>query len=358
MEVFAVDSKLLTLDRPLPYSLYINSSAIDGKAHFVRVVKDSSVLQDREVEELLKKYHQLYVAESERGKFLDSLCQSPKLSLEEKSRILKDHALLHLERLYEPHLDLNRASQALEGCRDVAEGLVSVVKDQSVVELQKLIGNLSFHDFYTFDHSINVAMYSILIARLLHPEASPQELLQAGMGGLLHDIGKIQIPSGIINKPGKLSAKEFEKIQKHPELGVAFLSSPGLTLPPQVERSILLRIVLEHHENVDGSGYPMKRTEAEIHELARVTAVADFYDAITTKRSYAETLSPGEALALMAKAQGKKLDPRVFEKFAAHALRFIEMPVVRFQLPPNYDPCQPQRKLPLQEDFGKVLRKY
>ena len=135
--------------------------------------------------------------------------------------------------------------------------MVDVVQEYDVKQIQNLIGEMSFHDFYTYDHSINVSMYCIAIFKALKPNASREEMVMAGLGGLLHDLGKIKIPTNIINNPGHLSDEDFQVIKEHPRIGVELIddSSPDV---PGIDFEIIKRVVWEHHENFNGTGYPRK----------------------------------------------------------------------------------------------------
>src|SRR5690606_13206199 len=134
----------------------------------------------------------------------------------EKSAVLKTSAIRYLENIFSPEETLTSEilSQTISDCRDVVENMVDVLQNYDIDQLRDLIGSLSFHDFYTYDHSINVSMYCILIYQALNPHASRENIVHAGLGGLLHDLGKIKIPTEILNKAGKLDDDEFNEIKK------------------------------------------------------------------------------------------------------------------------------------------------
>jgi len=340
---FSISHQLITVGEPLNYDLYINSSAVEGHEHFVKIFKKGGVLTPDDPSAFQAKYRRLYVSESQRGSYLKSLCKVAGKKETEKSTVLKESAIQYLGTLFDPkrEVTVEVLNQAMAGCRDVIEGLVDVLQGYKVDQLQDLIGKLSFHDFYTYDHSINVSMYSIVISRALNPTATREEIINAGFGGLLHDLGKIKIPTQIINKAGKLTPEEFEEIKKHPALGHAMLSMSGLKPPPGIRVDLLLKVIYEHHENYNGTGYPNQVAGEEIHVNARICAVADFFDAITTKRSYHSALSIDEALALMKESAGKKIDPKIFEAFTHQTKNFDFTRRPSIILPDDFDPCQP-----------------
>jgi HD-GYP domain-containing protein (c-di-GMP phosphodiesterase class II) len=129
-----------------------------------------------------------------------------------------------------------------------------------------------------------------------------------GLGLLLHDIGKLAIPLGILNKPGKLTAEEWDIMKTHPRAGVDILD--GSRWSPLVKA-----IVLRHHERWNGSGYPDGKAGNEIHQMARIAAVADVYDAITSERLYAPARSADVGLRAIIEGSGTLFDPGVVDAF-------------------------------------------
>jgi HD-GYP domain-containing protein (c-di-GMP phosphodiesterase class II) len=345
---FVPDPDLLVMDQPIPYNLYINSSVVEGREHHVRIFPLGDVLTRAEFTLIKQKYHQVYISERERGAYLRAICQYFGKSETEKVQILKTSALHHLDSIFNvktEEVSVEIVNQTLQGCRQTVEGFVELLKSYELKQLHELIGNLSFHDFYTYDHSINVSMYCILIYQLLSPDASEEQVINAGMGGFLHDIGKIKIPNRILNKVGRLTDEEFLEIQRHPTYGKDFLSQKGVTGPKGADVTLIRDVVYQHHENFDGTGYPNRLKGEEIQFLARVTAVSDFFDAITTKRSYAEALSVEEALNLMKRSRGKKIDPSIFDRFLIHMNEKYVERETGVQLSEDFDPCQPHVKL-------------
>jgi putative nucleotidyltransferase with HDIG domain len=167
--------------------------------------------------------------------------------------------------------------------------------------------DLKNFDGYTFVHSVNVAVLSVAFAH--HMKFTREKVLAIGQGSILHDIGKAKIPIDILNKPGKLNAEEFKLIQAHPSLGVQLLEQESLS------NEIIKEIILHHHEDYDGSGYPDKIGGTKMKRYAAIVAVADFYDALTTKRAYKDIILPAEAVNMILSQSGKKFDPRVVNHF-------------------------------------------
>ncbi len=344
---FSISFDLVVIDRPIPYDLYINSSASENKEKYVRIYPKNDTLSSADLKIFKKKYFQLYVHESQREQYLKSLIHCNGVSDNQKSEIIKESAIHYLDKLFDADKEFTTEilSETIQGCKTTVESMVDVIKDYDVSKLQSLIASLSFHDFYTYDHSINVSMYCISLFNAAKPNAPKEEIILAGLGGLLHDIGKVNISTEIINNPDKLTDEEFDVIKKHPSYG-RWLLEENACQCEGVNFNILKRVVYEHHENFNGTGYPNKISGADIHLLARITAIADFFDAITTKRSYHDVLPTEDAIAVMSKAVGKKLDPQLFEIFTSSVKQLVLTGKVNKELPEDFDPCQPQNILP------------
>ncbi|WP_168118681.1 HD-GYP domain-containing protein [Paenibacillus sp. HB172176] len=156
-------------------------------------------------------------------------------------------------------------------------------------------------DAYTAGHNYRVALYALKLAEEL---GLPDSQLKAiAHGGLLHDIGKLNIPDGILNKPGKLSAEERLIIEQHPLTGYELCKRLGFMLEE-------LSVIRSHHEKWNGSGYPDRLAGENIPLVARITAIADVYDALTSSRSYRKAMSHEEAMNILLKESGSHFDPR------------------------------------------------
>jgi len=169
----------------------------------------------------------------------------------------------------------------------------------------KTIASLMSHDYQTYTHCANVFIYTVSILET-YP-LSVEEKVRWGLGALLHDIGKSLVPQSVLNKPGKLNAEEFEIIKTHPIKGVGLCS-----LIPLDQATI--NCILFHHEKCDGTGYPAGLKESNIPLPAKVVSVADVYDAITSKRPYADAVTPFRALSIMREEMKDAFDPDVFKR--------------------------------------------
>jgi putative nucleotidyltransferase with HDIG domain len=159
--------------------------------------------------------------------------------------------------------------------------------------------SLEKRDPYTAGHSERVAEYAVAIAAELGHSEEDLQLIR--LGGLLHDIGKIGIPDEVLNKPGKLTAEEYDIMKQHPVMGEDLLRRvyTHSNLLSDEERERMLEIVLYHHERPDGRGYPQGLKGDEIPPFARLTAVADAFDAMTSNRAYREALTVEQASEIL-----------------------------------------------------------
>ncbi|MCJ0975279.1 HD-GYP domain-containing protein [Pseudomonas sp. PS1] len=186
--------------------------------------------------------------------------------------------------------------------------LVSDISDSLARNGSALIGlaRLKHKDEYTYMHSVTVCALMVSLSRQLGlDEATARE---AGLAGLLHDVGKMAMPSAVLNKPGSLTDDEFAIMRSHPERGHALLSAAE-NLPASV-----LDVCLHHHEKFDGTGYPHRLKGEEISLFARMGAVCDVYDAITSNRPYKTAWNPADSVARMAQWSGH-FDTRIFHAF-------------------------------------------
>jgi HD-GYP domain-containing protein (c-di-GMP phosphodiesterase class II) len=172
--------------------------------------------------------------------------------------------------------------------------------------IRAMSGALDAKDRYTRGHSDRVAHLSAETARALG--FSPDEVERVRIAGIVHDVGKIGVPESVLCKPGRLTDDEFERIKQHPEIGFRILEGiPGL--------QDILPGVLHHHERYDGRGYPHGLAGDEIPLLARIIAVADTFDAMSSNRAYRSKMAREVVLAEIANCAGSQFDPRVAEAF-------------------------------------------
>lgn len=176
----------------------------------------------------------------------------------------------------------------MNAANSVTNDLLKAITENDAVAVD--VGRLKVSDEYTFKHSVDVATMAMIIAK--KHGMSQEEIYELGITGLLHDIGKSKIPLEILNKPGRLTEEEFALMKKHTVFAYDMLKEGQLS-----ER--VLKGVLQHHEKLDGTGYPYGISGNEISTYARVISVADIYDALVTVRPYKDAFSQRDAVEMI-----------------------------------------------------------
>ncbi len=224
---------------------------------------------------------------------------------EEMARARKVHEQAHqVVRSMMGDVRLGKAV-SLEDAEPVVEAITGSVLRNSGA-LLGLIG-IKNKDDYTFLHSVSVCTLMIAFGRSLG--LAGDDLRQGGIGGLLHDIGKMKVPDAVLNKPGRLTDAEFDLIKRHPGDGHAVL------LETQGIGAVPLDITRHHHERLDGSGYPDRLAGDAISTMARMAAIVDVYDAITADRCYHKGMPAAEALRKMWEWSSAHFDQKLLQAF-------------------------------------------
>jgi HD-GYP domain-containing protein (c-di-GMP phosphodiesterase class II) len=231
----------------------------------------------------------------------------------------------------------SRVQRALESAREAfataqplaletLQDLAAIVDRIATGILDDPNAALALHDLanadqYTHRHSVNVAALGLVLARAQFRrdgwvdyrgqrryDRINERLSQLGMGLLLHDIGKMAVPDDVLNKPGPLDDHEWEVMRTHPDAGVALLNSRSMS-------PLVKTVIRDHHERFDGSGYPRGIGGEDIHQFARIAAVADVYDAVTSERPYKGAEPAHVGVAVITGGHGTAFDPEVVETF-------------------------------------------
>ncbi len=193
-----------------------------------------------------------------------------------------------------------------------SDAAINVVKSMAQLTMTEphamlALSMLKDYDNYTFTHSVNVSVIALAIGRACN--LTEEQLKTLGLGGLLHDLGKLRIDVGIITKPGRLTDAEFDIIKEHPDFGANIIKEMEDITPEVME------IVLGHHLRYDRSGYPANAACNISSPLVEITAIADAYDAMTTLRSYQRPFTPRKAIARLKEISGTSLHPEFVMHF-------------------------------------------
>lgn len=224
------------------------------------------------------------------------------LSPEKKSKVVYESSLVLMDRLFEdPKAENIKAAKA--GIFDIVN---LIIADDAT---SKNLLHITSYDFYTYTHSVNVGVLSVLLAKELFRHSDGHDMQELGAGFFLHDIGKVQVRPEVLNKAGRLTDAEMAHMRIHPYQGYRLLETAG-QLTDECRH-----IVMEHHERRDGTGYPRRLRGDEIHPYGKICCIADVYDALTAERSYKLRLSTFQALTVMKEELLGHFEGGLFERF-------------------------------------------
>ena len=281
--------------KPIPFDIFIQLGS-----RYVHYLKAGHSITEEKLNSFeLKAPDSFFINEADKQAYKDYVqgrLNSDELNSREKALILRESSLALVEQLYE-HPDL---AFALSEAREVVTNFVSLM-DEDPESLAHLIG-LSTHDFYTYNHSLDVCIYSLGLGQAVG--YSGDELKELGEGSLFHDVGKRKVDVDIICKAGPLNEQEWAEMQKHPQYGLQLLSEFDVS-------QAIMACCFEHHESFTGIGYPQNLVGEEIHPMARIVALTDTYDALTTQRSYNIPMTPKDALMFVKNKLSSRYDPEL-----------------------------------------------
>lgn len=200
---------------------------------------------------------------------------------------------------------VKKSTLDIEGVCDVVDDIIDDIITNKDVQVS--LNDISATDDYTFSHSVSTTVYSLLLAKQLEYNTSMLKKLAAGT--MLHDMGKVLLDKTILFKKTQLTAEEFEYVKQHTVLG--YQSLKRCTRITELSKIISLL----HHERMDGSGYPRGVEAGNLHEFARIVAIADVYDALTTDRCYRKKWSNEKAVNYLIEYSGTKFDTQLVGKF-------------------------------------------
>ncbi len=228
------------------------------------------------------------------------------LTPEQKAKILRESSIAIMEDLFEVE-DVN---QAMDAARPIVTEFINFMEFHP--DSIHFMLSLSGHDFYTYNHSLDVSIYALGLGGVLGYDKKTLEEL--GLGSLFHDVGKRNVSLDILCKKGPLDEAEWAQMKMHAAFGLQILNQH-----PNISDAVKAA-AFEHHESWEGNGYPQQLKGQEIHPFARIVALTDTYDAMTTQRSYNKPMSPLDALTMMKEKLAGRYDPDMLK--ALHSVLF------------------------------------
>ena len=245
-----------------------------------------------ETEETLRRFYE---------KNLPNILSNPKINSDKKATVLHECAVDITKKIFDkPHLKEN-----IGRSKQIVDHTVELMALDTNAFLKMI--SLSSHDYYTYNHCVNVMTFSIaLLSKLGFNDFNL--LKKTGYGALLHDIGKAKIPLKILNKPSSLNEEEWAIMKKHPSIGYDMLDQ---TFLPDLGKNI----IVQHHEKINGTGYPHGLKIHELPIVSQVVSICDAYDAMTSNRCYQKALSPFQAFDIITQKLRGYFDPYLVEQF-------------------------------------------
>lgn len=193
-----------------------------------------------------------------------------------------------------------------ENFTKVVEKILTDIKNSD--DIISILSEIYCYDSYIFSHSLHVTIYTIGIAMEL--KFTDEQLFEIGLGAILHDVGKIMVPKQILEKTDPLTTEEFQLIKEHSKAGFDLLFNAANI------SSVTAYCAFQHHERLNGSGYPQGLLDHQIHPYAKILAVADVFDAVTSNRVYRKAMLPHEGLEILYKGAGTLFDKKIVELFS------------------------------------------
>ena len=295
---------------PIPFNVYFPAKDASQGIKFRLLYGQGDMVEKESVETLRgQQVDAVYIRDEDaelQSKYLSENIKkvlTASVPSEEKAGLLYSHAEFLVEKAFSEHPSVPDIELGIKLVRSAASQFA-----EDEVSIHQLVSIFS-KDYHTFTHSVQVSFLAMAFGTYLGWIKG--EVADIGAGALFHDVGKNGIDERILNKPGSLSSLEFDTVRKHSRLGYDRLKKSQKLSPAQLD------IVLHHHEDVSGGGYPDGLKGKAIHKYSKVVRIADCYDALTTKRCYKDAVSQAEALRIMKDDMHGSFDPYYLDAFAA-----------------------------------------
>jgi len=243
--------------------------------------------------------------EMDTQEYLTMLVNNSSISTLKKFEIVQDMTADAMNNLFQGDVNtkgISRVNILLDDTIDI------ILHEKSAITAML---DVTSYDYYTYTHCVNVSLYTLGFGAYLN--FSKEQLKILMKAAILHDLGKKDVPNEIVNKNGKLNDAEFTIMKSHPTNSVKLLKALG------EDNSLLFTIIEQHHEKIDGSGYPYGLKGDDINIYSQILAITDIFDALTTKRSYKDALKSYEALEIMKNNMSNELNENLLKKF----IRFL-----------------------------------
>jgi len=307
-EYTSISGDALLEGTEVEFDLFLRADA-GASSNYVLYCRSGEDLSPERREELLSKHaDRLCISTEDIDKYIEYQEKNLKTIVNDENKSTREKSGIVYQVATKVVADLLENPKSGKNMERVSEWVTNTVSHiiQDDNTFSTLLG-VSSHDYQIYTHSVNLSVLGLLFGK--HLSFKEDELARIGSGMLLHDIGKLAIPLNVVNKPGHLTGEEFKAMKKHPKAGLEILEHRSNV------NVLSLKIVIQHHENYDGTGYPYGISGDDIHLFGRIARVIDVYDAMTSKRSYAEAMRPFAVLAEMKNKMPGCFDVKLLREF-------------------------------------------
>ncbi|MBC8553516.1 MAG: HD domain-containing protein [Candidatus Brocadiales bacterium] len=307
-EYTAITKDAIVEGTEIEFDLYLRNGSGGNYKYVLFSRGDEQFSPERREEILNRNVHALYISTEDTDKYLKYQEKNLNeiINNENKSDLEKSGAVYQVAgNIVQDLLDDPKTG---ENMKRASEWVNSTVKH--IIQNENAFSGLfevASHDYNTYTHSVNTSVIGLLFGKYL--SLTQHELDCLGIGLLLHDIGKLSIPPKVINKVGSISGDELKVIKKHPKAGLELLEHRNYI------HATSLKIVIQHHENQDGTGYPYGIEGSDIHLFGSIARIIDVYDAMTSNRSYAKAKRPFAVLAEMKEKMSNCFNEELLKEF-------------------------------------------
>ncbi|GAX60832.1 hypothetical protein SCALIN_C14_0098 [Candidatus Scalindua japonica] len=307
-EYIAITKNTLIENTKIEFDLFLRSD-IRGRSQYILFCRGNEQFsQQRKGELLNRNIQRLYISTKDTDKYLRYQEKNLKQIIEDSSKdSLEKSGVLYqvAENITKEILDDPKSGQNIERASEwVSNTVQHIVQDENTFYS---LFTVTSQNYQLYTHSINVSVIGLLFGKYL--SLKPHELDCLGTGLLLHDIGMATISPDVINNSNKLTREELDVIRRHPKAGLELLEQRG-----NID-GLSLKVVIQHHENHDGTGYPYGIGEGDIHLFGSISRIVDAYDAMTSNKGYADAMTPFAALAEMKSKKENFFNKELLKEF-------------------------------------------
>lgn len=295
---FLIDKSIVKDNDNLIFDIYGKNSFEDD---LLQVYDKAQILTEKLSKTILK-YKYLYVENTHRNIYDEYYKNSKQQTIipQNTQKFYEDIAL-KIDKLFKNPEKIEN----FEHAKEIVCSMVSIVLEESFT-VSSFISILEY-EYYNHTHSLNVCIYSLCLGKQLNLNRSALEEL--GIAAILHDIGKTKVDQSIINKDGKLNEAEFKEVMIHPFYSTLLARKLG------INNIKILEGIKYHHEKIDGTGYPDRLLENQIPLYAKIIGICDIFDALTTQKTYQDSVTTFDTLIMMKKEMSKQLDSKIINGF-------------------------------------------